>query len=460
MQTEQFDAITALQYDSWSNSIIAFGNFVGTCDFGNVSISSTSSDYQDVFIAKIDLDGNCIWAKHAGSSDMDRPNSMSVDNEGNIYVCAMLPYSGSFGSFQVQNGGHLAKYDPEGNVVWVKKIFSNPNPGMSFPLFIGQSKIVNGSLYLTGYNTSSTFTIDTITYSKPGYYGHLIANFDLLGNIQWLNCIGGPQSTDIIYDIDHDAQNNIYFAGYFDGEFATFDTDTIFANNEKVMYVAKYKSTGEKIWIKPINATLGIKGTGVNFGNDDYLYVTGSFNGIMNLVSFVMSSVSNQDIFILKMDQEGNFIGSDHTNGGVGYFIHQDMNGLLNLYGGLLYTANFGGLILTEQGQGGWYDIFVAQHAPISHVGVTEKLPTSHNDLLIYANPSTGICNISIPEELQNENNLTLLVYDNAGKLILQQSINMQEEKISLNLQAEAKGVYNAILSNGKQKFQGKVVFE
>ena len=103
--------------------------------------------------------------------------------------------------------------------------------------------------------------------------------------------------------------------------------------------------------------------------------------------------------------------------------------------------------------------MFVAQHTPIT-VGVTELKSNHSNDLFIYANPTTDICHFSIPEELQNEENLTLLVYDNSGKLILQKEIGLQEGKISMNLEEQAKGIYQAVLTNGKKKYTGKVVVE
>jgi len=459
MQSEQYDAISMLSYDPVSNCLIAYGSFVGTCDFGSISISSSDYDDQDIFIAKFDLEGNCIWAKRAGSGGMDRPNSMSVDSQGNAYVCAMFPYGGNFGAIQVQNGGHLAKYDPEGNVLWVKKIFSNPGPGISFPLVFLYSKIVNQSLYLTGYNTASVFTVDTITMAIPGYSGQLIAKFDLSGSIQWMNCAGGPQGNGSITQLGADVQNNFYFSGYFTGEFATFGTDTIHSFGTKEMYVVKYNPMGEVIWIRQSNASQSALGTSAYIGNDGFLYVTGGFNGAMNFGSFALNSISTNDLYILKMDQEGNFIGGDNTNGGTGYYIQQDLNGFLNIYGSLMYTANFGNITLTEQGQGGWGDMFVAQHTPIT-VGVTELKSNHSNDLFIYANPTTDICHFSIPEELQNEENLTLLVYDNSGKLILQKEIGLQEGKISMNLEEQAKGIYQAVLTNGKKKYTGKVVVE
>jgi hypothetical protein len=35
----------------------------------------------------------------------------------------------------------------------------------------------------------------------------------------------------------------------------------------------------------------------------------------MDFGSFLLNSISDQDIFLLKMDMEGNFIAGDNTNG-------------------------------------------------------------------------------------------------------------------------------------------------
>ena len=84
----------------------------------------------------------------------------------------------------------------------------------------------------------------------------------------------------------------------------------------------------------------------------------------------------------------------------------------------------------------------------------------TNNQLIIYANPTTGKCNINVPDEFLNEPNLTLSIFDNSGKLIQQQKLEMIENKIKLDLDAEAKGIYTALLSNGKKSYSGKIVFE
>lgn len=456
------DGIAALRYDQTSNSIYIYGSFVGSCNFGEINLSSSSWDDRDVFIAKFNLEGNCIWAKRIGCSASseywDRAFSMSIDNYGYLHLCAFLPFSGTFGNTPAEYGGNLAKFDPEGNCLWVKKILPIQNVGLLPPLFFLYSYIVNESMYLTGYNVESEFTVDTISIAIPDYSGQLIACFNLDGNIQWLKDIGGPTRTSLLKEIDSDVLENIYIPGSFSGTYATFGMDTIFSETGHGIYVAKYNKAGTLIWLKHADASISAHASSVNKASDGFLYLAGGFNGMMNFGAFQLNSISERDLFILKFDQEGNFINGDNTNGGSIYYLRNDQNNMINICGSFLGTANFGSTVLLEQGSE-WGDVFVAQHTPLN-VGVTEQNSRISNVLLIYANPSTGICSISIPEELRHEENLTLLVYDNAGKLILQQEINMQEEKISLNLQARAKGIYNAILTNGKQKFQGRVVFE
>jgi len=84
----------------------------------------------------------------------------------------------------------------------------------------------------------------------------------------------------------------------------------------------------------------------------------------------------------------------------------------------------------------------------------------TNNQLLIYANPTTGKCTITVPDDFLNESNLTLSIFDNSGKLIQQKKLEMNDGKIKVDLDAEAKGIYTAVLSNGKKSYTGKIVFE
>jgi hypothetical protein len=65
-----------------------------------------------------------------------------------------------------------------------------------------------------------------------------------------------------------------------------------------------------------------------------------------------------------------------------------------------------------------------------------------------------------VPDEFLHEKNLVLSIFDNTDKLIQQKTLEMNEGKIKVSLEAEAKGIYNVTLSNGKKSYGGKIVFE
>ena len=82
------------------------------------------------------------------------------------------------------------------------------------------------------------------------------------------------------------------------------------------------------------------------------------------------------------------------------------------------------------------------------------------SDLVIYPIPSKGNAIIKVPDDFVNETNLVLSIYDNTGKLIQQKTLQMNDSNIKLNLEQEAKGVYNVTLANKKKSYSGKIVFE
>ena len=102
-------------------------------------------------------------------------------------------------------------------------------------------------------------------------------------------------------------------------------------------------------------------------------------------------------------------------------------------------------------------DIYLAKFDIATHSN-TRTAP--NNTLIIYANPNKGTCNITIPDDLKNSPNLTLMIYNAQGSLIQKQQILQLQDKVKLSLDAEAKGMYNVTLTDGSKMYYGKIVFE
>jgi hypothetical protein len=104
------EGISDLIYDPTSNSIYAAGIFYETCSFGKTILKTSNDDIQ-IFIAKFDLNGNCIWAIKAGSAGDDEGAKLALDQSGNVYAQGYIIYNGFVNSLPVKAGGFLAKFD-------------------------------------------------------------------------------------------------------------------------------------------------------------------------------------------------------------------------------------------------------------------------------------------------------------------------------------------------------------
>src|SRR5438105_14740932 len=78
----------AIKTDPNGNSFVT-GRFSATATFGSLSVSSYGGP--DIFVAKYNDNGNCVWVRHGGSTDNndiygDEGDGIALDNFGNCYV--------------------------------------------------------------------------------------------------------------------------------------------------------------------------------------------------------------------------------------------------------------------------------------------------------------------------------------------------------------------------------------
>jgi hypothetical protein len=450
----KYETISDIIYDSVSNAIYFAGSYYESCIFGNDTLTTSTNDIQ-LFHAKVDLNGNCIWAKQAGSYGDDLGSKLTSDQFGNIYIAGASVHSGYFDTIPIISGGFLAKLNPSGNCLWVKNICSYQTFEPSYA--VSSIKFINNNLFMYGL-TSDTLTIDTIEINNPNYAGQILSKWDINGNILWVQQFGGPTSKGW-GRISLDGKSNIYLSGTFSGPYSTFDKDTLFSSGLSEMYIAKFDSTGKNVWLNQTHATQNISSTGIYADMDGNLYLTGCLEGgSASFGNYTITANSNQEIFIARYNSIGESLGVRHPGEGIGWDVVSDVNGNAFLTGETGYFSNMVIFDLTTIISRGAQDMFITKTDVFTGYGEQQK--TINNQLLIYANPNDGKCNITIPDEFLNENNLVLNIYDNSGKQIQQQNITLHDGRIRINLESEAKGVYHVTLTNKIKTYNGKIVFE
>lgn len=300
-----------------------------------------------------------VWAKGEGGIGSDAANSITLDELGNAYVTGNIAGSANFSGVGAQGRGifdvFITKYDPQGNVVWVKLAGGDDNES-------GNSiKYKNGYLYITGYFNDTAWFENTMLLSKGDADGFL-AKYTTDGNLVWVRQMGGANS-DLSMSLDVDQLGNVYIGGSYEYNMMldTFHLSTTNLYNES--FVAKYNSTGHVVWAKSGRGNNANQITGVAFDNDHSIFVTGYFGGNFKMGSGnINSATSSYDVFLAKLDVNGNYdwlkrAGSTYEDAAHG--VCSDANGNPSIVGYFAGTAYFDSHSVTYSD---YSDVFVARY--------------------------------------------------------------------------------------------------
>ena len=177
------------------------------------------------------------------------------------------------------------------------------------------------------------------------------------------------------------------------------------------MFLVKYDRNGNFIWARKANASMA-EGTTVVSDLRGNVYVTGYFSGLAGFDGFNITSYSNNDMFLARYSPDGNCMGVMHIGDCQGWGVSQDKEGNPYVVITFMDTISVDSNIFVSHGL---IDILISKCSAIT--GIQEKNEQQNNQLIIYANPSNGKCDIVLPEVLLHENNLEMRIYDGSGKL-------------------------------------------
>lgn len=299
----------------FSSSTIDFDPGPGTANLTQIGLN-------DIFIAKYDSKGNYVWAKCMGSVSNDVGASIKVDGSGNIYLVGTFIGTADFdpgaGVANLTAQGlpdiFIAKYDPNGNYLWAKKIgITGYNQGTGIDLDGA------GNLYVTGFFSGAP-DFDpgpgVATRTSLGGYDAFLAKYDAQGNYVWAISMGGNRN-DQPFGIAVDALGNSYIFGYHNSNSVDFDPgpdaaiQTVVGSTD--LFLAKYDANGKYVWAKIIAGTGAEYGLAIALDKLGSIVVTGYLAGTAG-ADFdpgpgiaTLTAASLNDAFVAKYDTDGNY---------------------------------------------------------------------------------------------------------------------------------------------------------
>lgn len=142
------DAAHAVTCDLQGNPTIT-GYFAGTAYFDNNTV--TYNDYNDVFTARYDANGNNLWVRAGRGLQLDVPFAIASDAAGNVFVTGMFQGAIDFDGNRLTGNGadrdlFLVSYDKNGNLRWVTE--SN---GSGTECGLGIAMSGNNAMVICGY---------------------------------------------------------------------------------------------------------------------------------------------------------------------------------------------------------------------------------------------------------------------------------------------------------------------
>ena len=427
----QSDGALDICLDSNGNSYVT-GYFAATAYFGPLSLTSVGA--WDVVVAKVEPDGDYAWVARGGGANTDYGYSIARDGSGNLYICGTYSASATFGAITLPYSGgtdiFIAKLDPNGNWLWAVNA-----SGTSSESARGITADAAGNCYATGvFAGSATFGPNTLTASADdiwvaklnsaggwewtvqaggsntdvargigadalgncyitGYFYDVatfggipltsagvgdifVARLDSSGYWQWAVRAGGSYN-ELACDIATNSDGTSYITGGFLSVNCVFGSHSIFGDAWGYdIFAACLDSAGVFLWAKGTTPwdDMDDIAYGISLGEEGTVCICGDIQDMAYFGDTALDATGDSfqsDAFAAKLDQNGEWLWAVQAGGIFGDTGRgiASLNGTLCVAGGFTSTASFGAHTLTASGS--YLEAFVAALEVNSGTGST-----------------------------------------------------------------------------------------
>ncbi len=252
------------------------------------------------------------------SSGSDKGTTIAVDDDGNTYITGYYNVDAVFGPFATGFSNpnskevFVCKIDTDGNYVWlVTGLNYYDDRGLGLCLDPSGNVFVTGtcwgSIYFNGVgDPNEAFWTDQI----------FVVKIDNNGNVQWVNTEGNRDGSvgfsynenglpQTLYQDDHgqdivsDSQGNLFITGFMsnidssshDAQFGTISVPL--APSDSVSYIAKITNDGVWQWVQTFDGEFKQRDQAIAIDDEDNIYVAGGYYGISTIGTTTHTTTQN-----------------------------------------------------------------------------------------------------------------------------------------------------------------------
>jgi len=333
------DELTDVELDSKGNLFVA-GKFMSSIDFGGGDLQTYGET--DFFVTKLDGDGEHIWSEHFGTSSSDAGTIiLAIDSQDDLYVGGSHVSSNpslDFGGGALQEFGgsdvFVVKLDSSGQHIWSKSFGGTSGEDIS-------GIFADSSVFLAGGFYSSSISFGGPDLQETGGHDYYMVKLYASSGHAWSESSGGAAGSS---DVSVDTNGNVYNA-----------------RENPYDSLRKLNASGNEVWSKNYQNLWG--DFSVWSADGGHVYIFGGFKESgTDLGGGPLQSNGSHDMFVGKLDSEGNHVWSSSYGGvSVDYSyapVRALEDGPVAIAGAFASsTINFGGELHNNQGS---CDVFVA----------------------------------------------------------------------------------------------------
>jgi hypothetical protein len=291
-----------------ADNLFLTGTFGGETDFGSTTLTATPTG--DVYLAKYDPEGNNLWVQAISGMAEQEVSALAVDHDGNGYLTGVFYSSATFiGTETYTNTDHfgdayIAKYGPQGDFIWAKQLSGDGGHAVGEDIVVDD----NGNVYAIGI-FNGTVDVDSETITTTGEYDSYVAKYDSNGNLLWVHHIQGfyadPNHDQRVVAVAED-DGRIYVAAVYEGSISfSGGVGSSASQGGQDIAVAAYAGDGTVLWVGSNGGSGEDAVQDMTVDNDGNVLFTGSFYGPADFGPLSVTSIGPRDGFVAKFTADG-----------------------------------------------------------------------------------------------------------------------------------------------------------
>jgi hypothetical protein len=281
-----------------SGNIALTGTFNGSIDFGAGALAATAQP--SIYVAKLSAGGDHIWSGRTGGGD-DYVTGIALDRGGSALLTGYFNGKVDFGTGELSgsNDMFLARFGASGIPLWSRQYGDTDTWDAAGGVAVSDE---DGNIHVTG-RAGGDIDFGGGAIAAGQWMTLFVAELGADGGAVWSRGFKFEGSADG-RKIEVDKEGNTIIAGEFNGNL-DLGGGALGGFDDYGFFLAKFDANGKHVWSKGFTTFQGLQFRDIAVAPDGSVLVTGNFGGGIDFGGGELTSVSYNDIFVVKLGADG-----------------------------------------------------------------------------------------------------------------------------------------------------------